>query len=116
MASMSFEGPRLTGEGRTISTVEMPDQALLLAIQGMCHAYKYQPTVPNPDYDPNDPESEQTVPNPTGPGEFAIGKILAFCSENVAAMPVQGVAELVAERNANLQQLQDFKVTFKDVD
>lgn len=92
MASITFEGPNaLGGDERITTAVRFDDSLMLLTVQSLCANYNYQPTIRNPEFDPAADQPE-TVPNPVGPGTFAIERIMDFCRDNVRKFSTEQAA------------------------
>lgn len=106
MASITFEGLDPTdpsGQSRSASKVSMPDEVMLLAVEAICVAYKYQPTVLN--------DGGETIANPVGPGTFAIQKIVDFCTDHVQSYGPKKAAKIASD--AEVEKLRPLKETIK---
>jgi len=107
MATITFTGPNPAdpSDDTEVSTVvSLPDQALLMAVAGICANHGWSPVI-------TDPESGEQVANPTGPGVFAIQETLKFWQreglayqERLAVDEVKAqVAEAIAPLNAAIR-------------
>lgn len=54
-------------------------------IDAYCGTYAYQPEVPNPDHDPEDPNSTATISNPETAEAFTVRHIKAHISNVVGS-------------------------------
>ena len=76
--------------------IEIPDEHLDRVISAVANQYGYQPTVNNPDFDPEQPEDEtnpSTISNPQTIGVFVNGVVRNFLLENVKALESKQAAE-----------------------
>lgn len=127
MATITVEGPDPTNlpDGRATMQINILDQGLLLVVQAMCNNYKYPLTVNNPEYDPEIPETvdgepnpdykPMTIPNPVGPGTFALQKTVEFWMDHaksyareqgVVAGGQQAVTQIEPLGNVSYNQVQ----------
>ena len=56
-----------------------------LVRDALCKRHGYQETIPNPDYNSNDPESEPNMANPETKSYFAKQKIVEYLTNEVKA-------------------------------
>ena len=76
--------------------IEIPDEHLDRVISAVANQYGYQPTVNNPDFDPEQPEDETnpaTISNPQTMSVFVNGVVRNFLLENVKAWESKQAAE-----------------------
>ena len=76
--------------------INIPDEHLDRVISAVANQYGYQPTVSNPDFDPEQPEDETnltTIPNPKTIGSFVNEVVRNFLIENVKAWESKQAAE-----------------------
>ena len=76
--------------------IEIPDEHLDRVFRAVANKYGYQPTVNNPDFDPEQPEDETnpaTISNPQTMGVFVNGVVRNFLLENVKAWESKQAAE-----------------------
>ncbi len=101
MASITFEGPNpLSPAERSETTAKFSDETMLATVEAICHSYGYSFTVKN--------EQGEDTPNPTGPGTFAIEKILAFCRDTTVAFNTNRAQEVArATATESLKKLDD---------
>lgn len=76
-------------------TLTLPDAELTRILDGFAAQHKYQDTVPNPDYDPDDPAETDppTIPNPQNKAQFLKKKIIQFVKESVRAQETRSTKE-----------------------
>lgn len=101
MATITVEGPDPTNppDGRATMQIDILDQGLLLVVQAMCNNYKYPTMVDNPEYDADIPETidgepnpdykPMQIPNPIGPGTFALQKTVGFWMDHAKAYAIE---------------------------
>lgn len=61
----------------------IPDPEVDRVVNAFADYYAYQAAVPNPDHDPSDPESPETVPNPLNKTQFLKQRVIGFVKEAV---------------------------------
>ena len=92
--------------------VEIPDDKVELVLNAVGAQYRYQVTVPNPDFDdqlPVDPDTNpETVTNPENIAQFVNRKTREWLIENVKAYNAKVAA--AAAREAALSAV-DFDIT-----
>ena len=91
--------------------INIPDEHLDRVISAVANQYGYQPTVNNPDFDPEQPEGETnptTIPNPQTIGGFVNEVVRNFLIENVKAWESKQAVE--AARIAALDAI-DINIT-----
>jgi hypothetical protein len=100
MATLTTVGPNpLNPAEQSTAVVTMPDEVMGAVVQAICYQYNYQFYLPNPDYDVENLESPETIPNPEGPGSFALRMTITnFWAEIVKSYRIEtGTAALKAE-------------------
>ena len=91
--------------------INIPDEHLDRVIIAVANQYGYNPTVNNPDFDPEQPEDETnltTIPNPQTIGGFVNEVVRNFLIENVKAWESKQAVE--AARIAALDAI-DINIT-----
>jgi len=78
-------------------TITIPDDKVQDVLDAFANQYNYQEQVPNPDYDPDVPASEETVPNPISKASFAKGTVRAFVKNVYIAYKATEIDEQRAE-------------------
>lgn len=76
--------------------VEIPDEHLDRVINAVAAQYGYNPTVNNPDFDPEQPEGEDnpgTIANPVTIGQFVNKVVRDFLINNVKAHEAKQASE-----------------------
>lgn len=82
-------------------TIEIADEDVMTVIGSLCGMYGYKATVTNPDYDPEDEESEPMITNPQSAAQYANQVVRNFIKEVVTAYAVkQAESALQAAREA----------------
>ena len=72
--------------------ITIPDDKVQGVVDAFASRYNYQETITNPDYDPEDPESEPTIPN-ISKTAFAKNCIKAFIRHIYISKQVDDVVE-----------------------
>lgn len=87
--------------------IQIADEDVERVINSIVQNYKRPTLVPNPDFDNNQPPSEnnlEMIENPETPYQFANRKVREFLSQNVQAYEVKEAKRIAAEearQNAN---------------
>ena len=66
-------------------TIYIPDAQVTGIIDTFCAQYGYEFSMPNPDWDPEDPESPETIPNLETRGQFTLRQIRLFIKHEYVA-------------------------------
>lgn len=76
-----------------IIELNIPDDKKDAIIEAFSLLYKYPEEVPNPEYMPTDPESEEIIENPTSKLQFAKNIIKNFIQEVYVSAQVKPIEE-----------------------
>lgn len=90
-------------------SIYIPDDKVAGIIDAFTAQFGYKDTVPNPDYDPNDTESPETIANPESRGHFTLQQIRLFIKNVYVAGEVAVLDEqrdpLIAEATEAMEDV-----------
>lgn len=65
--------------------ITIPSSKLTRVVDGICGNFNYQETIANPSYDPEEPESQETISNPETKAQFAKRMVIKYVKDCVKA-------------------------------
>lgn len=81
-------------------SIEIADEDVSRVMDAISANYGWEANIPNPDYDPDDPNSAETIENPENKYVFTNKMVRQFLSEHVKAYEID-VAKATAEAALN---------------